>query len=307
MARSSMAIYVWLINLLDSKSKMTLKEISQAWSRSSLSFGEKLPRSTFNYNRNAIREILGINIVYDKKSRKYSLKQDSLSSEAAKDWLIDSFTTFNQLTMNRSLENRIIFESVPSGREYLSDIIDAMKENEVLDITYKGFYSETLPKEYAFMPYGMRIFRSRWYVIGAKENTQSVFSLGLDRIIALKHTGRKFVLPKNFSLEKYYKGCAGVIADRNVPVRHIVLNVKKPSTQKYLISLPLHQSQQVKVNKDNSCDFSYDVRPTFDFLQSIMMLGDDVEVVSPADVRVDIREKAKNVVKLYEGKQATKG
>lgn len=302
-----MAIYVWLINLLDSKSKMTLKEISQAWSRSSLSFGEELPRSTFNYNRNAIREILGINIVYDKKSRKYSLKQDSLSSEAAKDWLIDSFTTFNQLTMNRSLENRIIFESVPSGREYLSDIIDAMKENEVLDITYKGFYSETLPKEYAFMPYGMRIFRSRWYVIGAKENTQSVFSLGLDRIIDLKHTGRKFVLPKNFSLEKYYKGCAGVIADRNVPVRHIVLNVKKLSTQKYLISLPLHQSQQVKVNKDNSCDFSYDVRPTFDFLQSIMMLGDDVEVVSPADVRVDIREKAKNVVKLYEGKQATKG
>lgn len=302
-----MAIYVWLINLLDSKSKMTLKEISQAWSRSSLSFGEELPRSTFNYNRNAIREILGINIVYDKKSRKYSLKQDSLSSEAAKDWLIDSFTTFNQLTMNRSLENRIIFESVPSGREYLSDIIDAMKENEVLDITYKGFYSETLPKEYAFMPYGMRIFRSRWYVIGAKENTQSVFSLGLDRIIDLKHTGRKFVLPKNFSLEKYYKDCAGVIADRNVPVRHIVLNVKKPSTQKYLISFPLHQSQQVKVNKDNSCDFSYDVRPTFDFLQSIMMLGDDVEVVSPADVRADIREKAKDVVKLYEGKQATKG
>lgn len=63
-----MAIYVWLINLLDSKSKMTLKEISQAWSRSSLSFGEELPRSTFNYNRNAIREILGINIVYDKRA-----------------------------------------------------------------------------------------------------------------------------------------------------------------------------------------------------------------------------------------------
>lgn len=306
MARSTMATYVWLISLLNRRGKMTLDEISHAWENSSLSYGKELARSTFNYCRNAIQETLGIAIVWDKKSKTYSLRQSFNSSDAVKDWLIDSFTTLNQLSMNRDIEKRIMFEDVPSGREYLADMIEAMKNNDVLDITYEGFYSEDGAKRYTFKPYGMRIFRSRWYVVGAKENNDFIFSLCLDRIIELKPTGRKFVLPKGFSLKGYYRGCAGVIADSKVPIEHIVLRVRKLPTVSYLVSLPLHQSQQFKKNKDGSYDFSYDVRPTFDFLQSIMMLGDEVEVVSPEYVRADICEKAKDVVNLYEGMQATK-
>ena len=306
MARSTMATYVWLISLLNRRGKMTLDEISHAWENSSLSYGKELARSTFNYCRNAIQETLGIAIVWDKKSKTYSLRQSFNSSDAVKDWLIDSFTTLNQLSMNRDIEKRIMFEDVPSGREYLVDMIEAMKNNEVLDITYEGFYSEDGPKRYTFKPYGMRIFRSRWYVVGAKENNDFIFSLCLDRIIELEPTGRKFVLPKGFSLKEYYRGCAGVIADSKVPIEHIVLRVRNLPTVSYLVSLPLHQSQQFKKNEDGSYDFSYDVRPTFDFLQSIMMLGDEVEVVSPEHVRADIREKAKDVVNLYEGMQATK-
>ena len=104
---------------------MTLDEISRAWENSSLSYGKELARSTFNYCRNAIQETLGIAIVWDKKSKTYSLRQSFNSSDAVKDWLIDSFTTLNQLSMNRDIEKRIMFEDVPSGREYLADMIEA--------------------------------------------------------------------------------------------------------------------------------------------------------------------------------------
>ena len=89
---------------------MTLDEISRAWENSSLSYGKELARSTFNYCRNAIQETLGIAIVWDKKSKTYSLRQSFNSSDAVKDWLIDSFTTLNQLSMNRDIEKRIMFE-----------------------------------------------------------------------------------------------------------------------------------------------------------------------------------------------------
>ncbi|EFN91187.1 hypothetical protein HMPREF9018_1161, partial [Prevotella amnii CRIS 21A-A] len=40
---------------------------------------------------------------------------------------------------DKKLEGRILFEDIPSGHEWLTSIMQAMREEKVLYITYQGF------------------------------------------------------------------------------------------------------------------------------------------------------------------------
>ena len=43
---------------------------------------------------------------------------------------------------NKSIRNRILVEDVPSALQHLTDILEAMRENRVLEIEYHPFYLE---------------------------------------------------------------------------------------------------------------------------------------------------------------------
>ena len=40
---------------------------------------------------------------------------------------------------DKKLEGRILFEDIPSGHEWLTSIMQAMREEKMLYITYQGF------------------------------------------------------------------------------------------------------------------------------------------------------------------------
>ena len=97
---------------------------------------------------------------------------------------------------------------------------------------------------------------------------------------------------KNFSAK-----LRNVTHDRKHPdVEHVVLKFARERFP-YVVSKPIHQSQQV-VNADDGTR-SIDVRINRELEQNIFSYGQQVEVLSPEWFRNQIVEKYKEIVKIY--------
>ncbi|MBQ9435721.1 MAG: WYL domain-containing protein [Bacteroidales bacterium] len=65
----------------------------------------------------------------------------------------------------------------------------------------------------------------------------------------------------------------------------------------YFRSLPLHHSQKEEIREDKYSVFAYFIRPTFDFIQEILSMGETVEIVEPQMLRNEIARIGGELVK----------
>lgn len=68
---------------------------------------------------------------------------------------------------NKSIRNRILVEDVPSALQHLTDILEAMRENRVLEIEYHPFYLEE-SQHIQLLPYFVKLYERRWYMARPK-------------------------------------------------------------------------------------------------------------------------------------------
>lgn len=131
--------YTWLIDTIRRAGKISLEELSDSWSRNrDLNDEKPLSRSTFNRWRDAIYEQFGIMIDCQKVGGYlyYISNPEDIDEDKLKKWMLDSFAVGNIIGENLSLKNRILVDEIPSSREYLSVILEAMKDNRQIEITY---------------------------------------------------------------------------------------------------------------------------------------------------------------------------
>lgn len=105
-------------------------------------------------------------------------------------------------------------------------------------------------------------------------------------------------MPKDFSVEDFFFGCFGIIADNETDVERVKLKVNAGQAN-YIRSLKLHSSQEETERNPEYSIFIYYLRPTYDFLQEILWQGEDVEVLEPLWLRKDITEKLERMMKKY--------
>ena len=221
----------------------------------------------------------------------------------------------NQIQADEKLEDRIIFEEIPSGQTWLTCIADAMRRNHVLNITHQGF-GKPDPSTFDIEPYFLKVVKRRWYVLArspyySKRNKErgikpsDVYLVyALDRISDIQDTGKTFKMKKNFDVHSYFEGCCGVITSNESPQK-IVLRAYNGFAD-YLRTLPLHESQREIGSDDESTLFEYHLKPTFDFYQLVLAQGDQVEVLEPEPVREEVRNFAQNMLDYYTEKKEGK-
>ena len=96
----------------------------------------------------------------------------------------------------------------------------------------------------------------------------------------------------------YFDDIVGVTHDGKHPdVEHVVLKFAKERFP-YVVSKPIHHSQEV-VNPEEGI-VSIDVRINQELEQNIFSFGQQVEVLSPEWFRNQIKEKYKEIIKIYE-------
>lgn len=301
MAKNQIKKYVWLVETIYKAKKISLKEINSKWLETDLSEGLEIPRRTFHTWRNEVEDLFGIEIQCDKTDgdRYFIEDRDKLKNNSLQSWLLNTMSVNNMLLENKTLSDRILLENIPSGQDYLSIVTDAMKKSKVLEITYKGYWSE---HEHTFpvAPYCVKLFRQRWYLVGNSVYEDKIRIYSLDRVLNASLTEEPFKYPKDFSPEVYFQDCFGVIRDDETEVETVKLKVNADQSN-YLRSLPLHPSQEEIETSDDYSIFTLRVRPTFDFYQELLKNGETLEVLEPTWLRKDFKDIVKRMAALYKG------
>ncbi len=290
MAVNQIRKYIWLLDTLRRKGKLTFKELNDLWLNDEISEGVQLSIRTFHKWRIAIEDLFAISIENEGKGeyRYYISTLYGVDNNPFYGWLIDTFSLGNLMMNSISLHERILLESVPSKR-YLPTIISAMKEGRILSVTYKAFWQET-EKIILMEPYCIKQFKQRWYLLGRHVQADKLVIYALDRIIEMKKEDRAFKLPSAFSANEHFSKAYGIIIGDETPEEKVVLKVSEWHAH-YLRSLPLHHSQVEKETPDGYCIFEYQLCPTFDFQQTILSFASEVEVMSPKWLRKELFTK----------------
>ena len=299
MSKNLLNKYVWLVETIYKAKFISLEEINKLWIEEDMSEGMEIPRKTFNTWKNQAEELFGININCERKGgyHYYIENADDIKNGEFRNWLLESVSVGNLLLENKSLSNRIILENVPSGKEYLARILEAMKKSEVLEMTYKSYWEED-EKTLKVAPYCVKLFRQRWYMVARRIFDNKIRIYALDRIRELSVIAETFTYPDDFSPEDYFEGFFGIIHVKNVPIETVVLKVDAGQAN-YMRALPLHPSQKEVEKNIFGSIFALKIRPTFDFIQEILWNGAAVEVMEPKWLRNEMKKMVEMMSKNY--------
>ena len=298
MARNLINRYVWLVDTINRYGRITLKDLNDAWLRSEISEGKPLARRTFFHYRDGVEEMFDINIVCDKSTFEYYIDDSGGENNTRlQSWLVDSASLSGMLSNAHDISDRIILENVPSAREHLPIIIDAMKQNRRIRFSYKSYTRSQPTDGIVLEPYFVKIFKQLWYVIGMNIKDGAVKTYSLDRITQLNLLQDTFKMPDGVKPSEFFKDCFGIITNKN-KAKRIVLRVE-PTQAKDFRALPLHASQMEEVH-DNYSVFTYSMRITYDLKEEIMSHGSSIEVLEPTELKMLIQNELKQALDNYQ-------
>jgi predicted DNA-binding transcriptional regulator YafY len=212
-------------------------------------------------------------------------------------WLFNTLTVSNLMMDSVSIKDKVLFEVIPSGEQYLPSILEALKKDLVLGMTYQS-YSRNEANTFEVEPYCLKAFKQRWYLVARSPYYNKIMIYALDRVKWLGLTDKYFKYPKDFIPEEFFDNYFGIIADQSVGVETVKFKVSAGQAN-YLRSLTLHQTQQEIERTDEYSIFSVHLRPTFDFRQELLSQRCDIEVLSPKWFRDEMADIAKRMWNKY--------
>lgn len=292
--------YTWLIDTIRRARKISHKDLSDRWEHEKdLSDYKPLHRATFNRWRTAIYEQFSIGIQCQKAGGYlyYIANPEDIDEDKLKKWMLDSFAVGNIIGENLSLRGRILVDEIPSGRDHLTTILEAMKESRVVNIAYHPF-RKLHDYKFPIEPYCVKLFENRWYVLARNTHYDDIRIYGFDRIETAEISDDTFKLPKDFSADERFSTAYGIVTGCDVKPERIVLRANE-SHKHYLKSLPLHHSQRLIKDCGEYADFELYLSPTYDFVMKLLQFGSMIEVIGPKSLRKTMNSWISDMYGLY--------
>lgn len=291
--------YIWITETLYRTGGLSFQELNERWIKTDMSGGLPIPRTTFNRHKEDIESMFGICIECRRKGGYfyYIENNDFLQNNHLQEWMLDSLSISSMLMESTSLQSRILLENIPAGKQYLQPIINAMKQDHKLQMTYHKFgqqESYTITIE----PYAIKVFKQRWYLLAKSPKRETPTIYALDRVEQLVETEETFQFPEDFDTEAFFRDCYGVLSTDDKAQR-IVIRAYAPYMN-YVRTLPLHHSQKEIKSTAQYADFEFRLKPTFDFRQELLAQGHDVEVLLPAQFREEIKGMLEKMLGKYQ-------
>ncbi|MGM9735922.1 MAG: WYL domain-containing protein [Candidatus Cryptobacteroides sp.] len=287
----------------------SLKEISDLWVHSNFNASKRkrLSRSTFYYWKDFLKNTFGIEIVSSLHdgTHKFSIAPSCLE-DGITGWLLNTASVENMLLSNIAIRDRILLEDIPSSRDVLKTVLEAIKQNHLISFDYEDYWED--PINVTIQPYFVKLDRQHWKVIGplADGKLEGIrsYALDADRMKNLKVLATKFQYPADFSPVDFMAesiGTATFPTKAAKPKDVIILAWEKVNL--YLKHTPLHGSQRILHDcpEDGYTIFSYRLHTTDDFYQEVCRFGNYMEVLYPNDVREEMMKIIRGMGEEYAG------
>lgn len=298
MANQQINRCVWIVDTIRRYGRITRNELAELWLRSPINDSHRpLTRRTFYNYRDAVEELFNLRIECDPVTYEYYIDEDSFGSKGMTEWLLNSFSLHETLSGAHDVAERIVLEDVPSAREHLGTVIDAIKRNQMIRFNYHAYTRSTPTTGVVLCPYFLKLFKQRWYVVGLHTAQNRIKTYALDRMRATVALSDTFTPDPTIDPEHYFEYSYGIVVEEKNPPRKVVLKVE-PRQAKYFAALPLHHSQ-VQTVADGYSLFTYQLRITTDFVEELLSHANSIEVLEPKELRATIRTKLTDTLALY--------
>lgn len=185
-------------------------------------------------------------------------------------------------------------------RNYFSRIYHAIIGKVVLKVDYKPYGKEKLT--WVLSPYFLKEYNNRWFLFAYNHEQKKLTNAALDRIVALEAVKEKFInrseceeLRDLESYDDYFSSIIGVSHEAGSPVK-----LKLKFSEKrfpHVRSKKLHPSQEITDEKKRIV--SLRLIPNRELYQTLLSFGDEVEVISPKEVRDKMKETINGMTENY--------
>jgi len=296
MPRDLISRYVWIVDTLTRYERLTRQQLNRLWLRSPLSQGEEIPERTFFHYRRAIEDNFHIDISCDSQGRYYIDRDGSRQGKALTNWMLDSYAVSNAIKGSEVPMDRVEIEDVPSAREFLPVVLDAIKYNQKINFIYAGFNRSRAEHDIRFHPYFLKRYKQRWYMVGLREKSGDIRTYALDRVKGMTVIDENFVKDENVDLEDLFGNVLGVTSSK-AQVRTVRLQAT-PTQSKYFRALPLHHSQREEVH-DKYSVFTYQLKLNYELVHEILASGSSVKVLDPPELRAMVVTELESTLGQY--------
>jgi len=292
---------LYLINLLERKGALTLKEINDYYQYSSICEGDEILPRTFLRYKDYIEATFPCYIEYNARTGKYELcRHRALYGEddSLYDYLLSAYHIEGMTELALKHREKILLSDAPTGVEYVQTILEAIDKKRGIECDYYSYNKKSV-KHQTLIPYFLRTWENRWYLVAEPDNHhhgQSVFAL--ERMDNIRLTGEKMLPSKKITPEEYFDGCFGVNhSDDQKPERILI---KVYSTQvEYIKALPIHESQKEIEATDEWSIFEYRIIPCFNFYQQLLWHRERIEILEPKSIRDEMKRIIENMLNHY--------
>lgn len=198
---------------------------------------------------------------------------------------------------SHAASGRVLVEDVPSAREFLPTVLEAIGSSEKIVFTYAGFNRSRAECDILFHPYFVKRYKQRWYMVGLREKTADIRTYALDRVKEMRLMSKNFTMPEDLDPSQFFDNIIGITLSKAPP--RIVKIRATPQQAKYFRALPLHHSQQEEIH-DSYSIFTYKLKLNYELVHELLGYGSGVTVLAPKELQVMVTDELRQSMRLYE-------
>jgi predicted DNA-binding transcriptional regulator YafY len=124
-------------------------------------------------------------------------------------------------------------------------------------------------------------------------------TLALDRILDFQELSKEpFVPYEGVAFDRYYSDLIGVTKSENDRAHKVILQINK-SNAPYVLTKPLHPSQTILKEEEDSLIIRIDVVLNFELEREILGFGESMKVLAPRLLASKIKKRLKLAQRSY--------
>jgi predicted DNA-binding transcriptional regulator YafY len=256
-------------------------------------------KRTFLRDKDDILSIFKKEIRYNLQDRRYYVEEDPMTDSFG-ERVTDAYHTYLALNLADNISQHILFERrQPLGLANFHGLLHAIQKKLYVKFNYEKFLDHNITEREA-IPFALKEFKSRWYLVCRDTNDQQTKTFALDRMSAVEVTKKKIKGELDFSVADYFQHCFGIIrpSEAQAQPAQIKLTFSQP-LGKYIKSLPLHCSQQILTETEDELTISLLLYITHDLIMELLSYGHDVKVLEPLSLRKTLNTVLQKTDALY--------
>jgi predicted DNA-binding transcriptional regulator YafY len=197
-------------------------------------------------------------------------------------------------------KNYIQFESNKQlrGLEHINPLYQAILQQKSLLIDYRSFKALQASQQIYF-PYLLKEYRNRWFVIVKAKKGKQLLTLALDRIIEFQELPNEpYVAYSGIDFDRYYEDLLGVTKSEKDRAHRVILKIDKKNAP-YVLTKPLHHSQQLLQEDAEGIIVRIDVVLNFELERELLGFGECLKVLAPRNLASRIKKRLLRSAEQY--------